>query len=58
MKVALTGFGYSSWNISASETKQAPVKRLGLKTREVKKIILVVLRQPLNHAYLKLGLSK
>ena len=30
MKVALTGFGYLYWNISTSETKQAPVKRLGL----------------------------
>jgi hypothetical protein len=30
MKVALTGYGYLSWNISTSETKQAPVKRLGL----------------------------
>ena len=27
-KVALTGYGYLSWNISAAETKQAPVKRL------------------------------
>jgi hypothetical protein len=30
MKVALTGYGYLYWNISTSETKQAPVKRLGL----------------------------
>jgi hypothetical protein len=29
-QVALTGYGYLSWNISTSETKQAPVKRLGL----------------------------
>jgi hypothetical protein len=29
-QVALTGYGYLSWNISTAETKQAPVKRLGL----------------------------
>ncbi|MEI6268530.1 MAG: reverse transcriptase domain-containing protein [Methylococcaceae bacterium] len=30
MKVALTGFGYLSWNISTSKTNLAPCKRLGL----------------------------
>jgi hypothetical protein len=30
MMVALTGFGYLSWNSSTAETKQAPIKRLAL----------------------------